>query len=87
MKSGVKRLVNDCGTNDAVLILSQAAVLFTGMAGRTGMAGLEGSRFVNRYFNHGHGGYFYVNGKSSDAHMKEILGSSANDRTTARTIQ
>jgi len=35
----VARVINDCGTKDAVLLLSQFFVLFTGMAGRTGFSG------------------------------------------------
>lgn len=54
----VARLVNDCGINDRVLLLNQAFVLFTGMAGKVGLYGMEGDFFRNRYFTFGHGGYF-----------------------------
>jgi hypothetical protein len=40
---GINRVVNDCGTEDEILILSQVAVLFTGMAGRLGFHGMIGS--------------------------------------------
>jgi hypothetical protein len=63
------RLVNDCGIRDSVLIFSQAFVLFTGMAGRTGLAGLEGNRFRNRFSTFGHSGYFVQNGEFSDYYM------------------
>lgn len=54
----VKRLVNDCGSKDSILLLSQFFVLFTGMAGRTGFVGMNGPEFQNRYSTFGHGGYF-----------------------------
>ena len=54
----VTQLVNDCGIKDDVLLLNQIFVLFTGMAGRVGLSGMEGGSFRNRYFNFGHGGYF-----------------------------
>jgi hypothetical protein len=67
----VKTVVNDCGTEDAVLLLSQFFVLFTGMAGRTGFGGATSSVFRNRYSTFGHGGYFQDdNGKPSDVYME-----------------
>jgi len=54
----VGRLVNDCGVSDQVLLANQLFVLFTGMAGRIGFAGMEGDHFRNRYFRFGHSGYF-----------------------------
>ena len=54
----VHRVVNDCGTRDDILVLSQATVLLMGMAGRVGFNGSESARFRNRYFDFGHGGYF-----------------------------
>lgn len=67
----VKRVVNDCGTKDAVLLLSQFFVLFTGMAGRTGFSGSTSELFRNRYSRFGHGGYFHdSSGKSTDDYMR-----------------
>jgi hypothetical protein len=47
----VKRLINDCGIKDGVLILNQIAILGTGMAGRLGFKGGIGDDFRNRFFN------------------------------------
>ena len=54
----VARVINDCGLQDSVLVLSQLCVLLTGMAGRLGFQGGLNERFVNRYFRGGHGLYF-----------------------------
>jgi alpha-beta hydrolase superfamily lysophospholipase len=35
---GIHQVINDCGWDDNILILSQLFVLFTGMAGRVGVA-------------------------------------------------
>ncbi|ULN65432.1 response regulator [Vibrio gigantis] len=51
-------IVNDCGDNDNVLLLSEALVPNTGMAGRVGFYGLNNERFINRYFKGGHSHYF-----------------------------
>ena len=56
--TSVSRLVNECGIKDNVLLLNQIFVLFTGMAGRVGLNGMETESFRNRYFNFGHSGYF-----------------------------
>ena len=67
----VKRVVNDCGTRDFVLLLSQFLVLFTGMAGRTGFSGSTGNVFRNRYSVFGHSGYFQdARRKSTDLYME-----------------
>jgi WD40 repeat protein len=67
----VWRVVNDCGTKDAVLLFNQLFVLFTGMAGRVGFNGMmNAERFVNRYFAFGHSGYFEVAGRPSDEFMR-----------------
>lgn len=67
----IKRLVNDCGTKDSILLLSQFFVLFTGMAGRTGFGGATSSIFRNRYFALGHSGYFLADdGASRDDFME-----------------
>jgi tetratricopeptide (TPR) repeat protein len=67
----VRRVANDCGTKDAVLLLSQFVVLFTGMAGRTGFAGATSRLFRNRYSAFGHSGYFVDrNGKPTDDYMR-----------------
>lgn len=54
----VWRIINDCGLNDQILLLNQLAVLFTGMAGRIGLAGFMRDRLQNRYFSGGHSHYF-----------------------------
>lgn len=56
--SVIKRLVNECGTRDNVLLLSQWLVLLTGMAGRLGFNGALSRNYVNRYYRFGHSGYF-----------------------------
>ncbi|MET0382142.1 MAG: hypothetical protein ABW032_01840, partial [Burkholderiaceae bacterium] len=66
---GIERVVNDCGTEDAILVLSQLGVLFTGMAGRLGFHGMTGSRLHNRYFPGGHSHYFERDGRADDAFM------------------
>ncbi|MBX3724474.1 MAG: hypothetical protein KF823_00975 [Xanthomonadales bacterium] len=66
----VSRVINDCGIHDNVLLLSQFAVLFTGMAGRLGFRGMTSTRFLNRYFEGGHSHYFLADGKESDAFME-----------------
>lgn len=64
------RLVNECGTRDAILLLSQMIPL-TGMAGRVGFYGMSGDNFVNRYHRLGHSGYFLKDGRPSDTFMRE----------------
>jgi tetratricopeptide (TPR) repeat protein/pimeloyl-ACP methyl ester carboxylesterase len=66
----VKRVINDCAAKDAVLLLSQLMVLFTGMAGRLGFNGGTGNNFINRYFDYGHSDYFLVNGRPDDLFMQ-----------------
>jgi hypothetical protein len=39
-KGVVRRLVNECGTRDNILLLTQLIILLTGMAGRIGFSGL-----------------------------------------------
>lgn len=63
--SSVRRVANECGTRDAVLILNQICVLFTGMAGRIGFSGLTGDPFQNRYYQFGHSGYFEKTGSNT----------------------
>lgn len=66
----IRRVVNDCGISDNVLLLSQFFVLFTGMAGRLGVRGMTGTVLVNRYFNGGHSLYFENLGRPSDDFMQ-----------------
>jgi hypothetical protein len=66
----VKRVVNDCGIDDVVLICNQLGVLFTGMAGRVGFAGMTNQLFLNRYFKGGHSLFFYEGRAPSDEFMK-----------------
>jgi pimeloyl-ACP methyl ester carboxylesterase len=68
----VERVVNDCGDRDAILLLSQFGVLFTGMAGRVGFTGDMTERFRNRFSRFGHSGYFQDQaGAPSDAYMRD----------------
>ena len=69
-EDNVGRVVNDCGTRDGVLVLNQAFVLFSGMAGRVGFAGMSYDRFRNRFFAHGHSDYFVRDGRADDAFMR-----------------
>jgi tetratricopeptide (TPR) repeat protein len=67
---GVGRVVNDCGTKDAILVLNQIVVLGTGMAGRLGFTGGVGRVFRNRFFAFGHSGYFLTAGDPDDSFMQ-----------------
>jgi hypothetical protein len=72
MNSGhVHRLVNDCGTRDNILVLSQAGILLMGMAGRVGFNGFNDARFLNRYFEFGHGVFFTYGGAPDSRFMSE----------------
>lgn len=51
-------LVNECGSGDGILYLSEAFIPMTGMAGRTGFYGFNSSNFINRYHPGGHSLYF-----------------------------
>lgn len=62
----VNRVVNECGTKDSILVLSQFVILLTGMAGRIGFRGRIGTRLRNRYFQIGHSGYFVTHGQPND---------------------
>lgn len=67
----VGRVINDCGTKDTALLLSQFFVLFTGMAGRFGLSGMTSDMLRNRYSPFGHSGYFKDSGgKHSDEYMQ-----------------
>ena len=50
----VQRVINDCGIDDNILLLSHFFILGTGMAGRTGFTGFSNNRLVNRFFPGGH---------------------------------
>ncbi|AJA65756.1 hypothetical protein ACVIW2_004533 [Bradyrhizobium huanghuaihaiense] len=67
----LKLVVNDCGTNDGILVLSQMLVLLTGMAGRVGFYGFTDDFIVNRYFAGGHSHYFRPVGNDPDSFMRE----------------
>jgi hypothetical protein len=56
--SRIHRVVNDCGSGDSVLLLSQYLVFNTGMAGRRGFIGATGNTLRNRFSEFGHSGYF-----------------------------
>ena len=59
----IRRVVNECGYDDSILLLCQFAALMMGMAGRIGFRGLLGENFVNRYYRFDHGGYFDAQGR------------------------
>lgn len=69
-KVPVRQVVNDCGINDSVLILSQFVVLLTGMAGRVGFYGFTGGNVLNRFFVGGHGHYFASNRHDANHFMR-----------------
>lgn len=71
LDANVGRVVNDCGTKDWVLLLSQFLVLFTGMAGRVGFSGALNSNFRNRFSMFGHGGYFGTGEVDPDLYMRK----------------
>lgn len=52
------KVVNDCGCDDRILLLSKCFALGLGMAGRTGFNGFNDERFHNRWFAGGHSHYF-----------------------------
>lgn len=51
-------LINECGSDDRILWLSEAFVPKTGMAGRTGFYGFNSDHFRNRFHLGGHSLYF-----------------------------
>lgn len=57
-RGGRVRIVNDCGTDDHVLLLSKAFGIDLGMAGKVGFNGFNDPHFINRYFRGGHSHYF-----------------------------
>ncbi|WP_137929934.1 hypothetical protein [Mesorhizobium comanense] len=69
-KVPARQVVNDCGINDSVLILSQFVVLLTGMAGRVGFYGFTGGNVLNRFFVGGHGLYFASNRHDANHFMR-----------------
>lgn len=52
------RIINDCGTKDFVLWLSDAIAPLLGKAGKTGFHGFNNDSFSNRFFIGGHDLYF-----------------------------
>ncbi|WP_096388149.1 response regulator [Hafnia sp. CBA7124] len=68
------RVVNDCGSDDRILFLSEALVPNTGMAGRIGFYGLNNNRFVNRYYKGGHSHYFEQNDKFMERSWLPLIG-------------
>lgn len=54
----IRRLVNECGIKDNVLVINQLFVPLSGSAGRFGFAGATHSRNCNRFYPVGHSGYF-----------------------------
>jgi hypothetical protein len=70
----VRRVINECGLHDSVLVLNQVVVLFTGMAGRLGFEGMmsDGS-LMNQYHCVGHSGYFDQAGEFMRQHWVPVL--------------
>ena len=66
----VRSVVNECGTRDFVLLLSQFFVFFTGWAGWDGFSGMTNERFMNRFFRGGHSLYFVDQKGPSDDFME-----------------
>jgi hypothetical protein len=66
----LKRVINDCGIDDNILLLSQMCVLLTGMAGRVGFYGFSDEQVMNRYFAGGHSHYFQPAGADLDSFMR-----------------
>lgn len=67
----VKRVVNDCGTKDLVLITNSFIVPFSGMAGYLGFSGGLNETLTNRFFTGGHDFCFKVEGIDSCAFMEK----------------
>lgn len=58
-KVGVKRIVNECGNKDLILVLGHLFIPLSGLAGKIGFCGVtENEEFRNRYYNFGHRGFF-----------------------------
>ncbi|MFM5873233.1 response regulator [Aeromonas veronii] len=51
-------IINECGSDDFPLLISEALVPNTGMAGRVGFKGSNNNSFMNRFFDGGHSHYF-----------------------------
>lgn len=54
-------IVNECCDDDHVLLFSEAMVLGTGMAGKSGFYGVQNEKLINRFFKGGHSSYFQGN--------------------------
>jgi CheY-like chemotaxis protein len=52
-------VVNDCAQDDLVLWMSEAFVLGTGMAGKTGFLGIQNKKLTSRFSRGGHSSYFH----------------------------
>lgn len=65
-RSGIRRLVNECGDFDMVLVLNAILPFGSGLAGRRGFAGITGDHFRNRFFRFGHSGYFEKGASTED---------------------
>lgn len=72
------KVINDCGCDDNVLLLSEGFVPNTGMAGRVGFYGLNNDRFINRFFNGGHSHYFSENGAFMEKYWLPLFGCNSN---------
>ncbi len=54
----IEFMINDCGINDYILILSRIFVPFLGDAGRIGFESVNNEKIRNRFFKGGHSLYF-----------------------------
>lgn len=69
-KRFVKRLVNECGLQDNVL-LATLFVVGVGLGGRLGFHGFHGGAIINRYFPLSHSGFFEGTPEDHNSFMKE----------------
>ena len=72
--SSASVIINDCGINDFVLVLSRILALGLGDAGRVGFNQPNTDNFFNRYFSGGHSLYFKKNKSEKYFFEKHWLG-------------
>lgn len=77
-KNGAITVINDCGVDDNILLLSKASAVNLGMAGRVGFHGFNGSGFINRWFRGGHSHYFDGDDFMRKRWLPVILGARVN---------
>ena len=64
-------IVNDCGTHDYILWLSNMFVPYLGMAGKIGFKWINSETSKNRYYNGGHSLFFENSDHSLSDHMEK----------------